>query len=128
MKRILLADDSAMARMFIRQCLEIAGLDDIDYVEVENGKEALDAIRNEPVDLVVTDLTMPVMDGTDFMKRKAASPKLTDLPVIVITSANNPAKEKELISLGALAVLKKPVTPALICKVLEELAQKKGAW
>ena len=43
MKRIIIADDSATARMFIRRCLEIIGLGDVEYVEVEHGKEALAA-------------------------------------------------------------------------------------
>jgi len=104
--------------MFIKQCLEIAGFTEAEFVEVSDGKAALEAVRSGGADLIVTDLTMPVMDGTEFMRRKAASPKLTDTPVVVITSANNPAKEKELMDLGALAVLNKPVTPAKLAEVL----------
>ncbi len=126
MKRIILADDSCTARMFIRQCLEIAGFTGAEFVEVADGKAALEAIRSGGADLVVTDLTMPVMDGTEFMKRKAASPRLTDTPVVVITSANNPAKEKELMELGALAVLKKPVTPAILAEVLGPVFTEEG--
>ena len=62
MKRIVIADDSATARMFIRRCLEIVGCGENAFIEVENGKEALDCMKKEPADIVVADLNMPVMD------------------------------------------------------------------
>lgn len=61
--RIAIVDDSGTARMFIRRCLEIAGFHEAEIIEAENGRDALEAIRLHPVDLLLTDLTMPVMDG-----------------------------------------------------------------
>lgn len=119
MKRIAIVDDSETARMFIRRCLEIIGLAEATIVEAEHGKDALEKIKDEPVDLLLTDLTMPVMDGETLLKWVKASPKLCDIPVIVISSAGNPAKEAELLKLGAVAVLAKPVSPAKLNVVLE---------
>jgi len=120
MKRIIIADDSATARMFIRRCLEIIGLSDAEYVEVENGKEALAAAKEKMPDILLTDLNMPVMDGETLLKWVKASPKLCELPVIVITSAGNPAKEAQLLKLGARQVINKPVSPPVMLKALQD--------
>lgn len=119
MKRIVIADDSATARMFIKRCLDIIGLGDAEIVEAEHGKEALAAAKAKPTDLLLTDLNMPVMDGETLLKWVKASPKLCEMPVVVITSAGNPAKEKELLKLGALKVLNKPVAPPMLMDALE---------
>lgn len=121
MKRIVIADDSQTARMFIRRCLEIIGLRDALFIEAENGRDALQKAKEAPTDLLVSDLNMPVMDGATLIKWVKTSPKLSGLPVLIITSAGNPAKEKELLELGAFAVLNKPVAPAPLLKVLAPL-------
>lgn len=123
MKRIVIADDSATARMVIRRCLEIIGLGDAVMVEVPNGREALARLKEEPADLLVTDLNMPIMDGETLLKWVKGSPKLTTVPVVVITSAGNPAKSALLTELGAFAVLDKPISPATLLKQLGSLIQ-----
>ncbi len=120
MKRIIVADDSATARMFIKRCLQIIGLGDAEIIEAEHGKEALTAAKAQPVDLLLTDLNMPVMDGETLVKWVKASPKLCELPVIVITSAGNPAKEAQLLALGAYRVLNKPVSPPIMMDALAD--------
>ncbi len=121
MNRIVIADDSATARMFIKRCLEIIGLADAEMLEAENGREALTLVKEKPTDLLLTDLNMPVMDGATLLKWIKGSPKLIDLPVLVITSAGNSAKEAELCSLGAFGVLNKPVSPAVLMEALKPL-------
>ena len=120
MKRIIIADDSTTARMFIKRCLQIIGLGDVEMIEAEHGKEALAAAKAQDVDLLLTDLNMPVMDGETLIKWVKASPKLGDLPVIVITSAGNPAKEAQLLELGAHRVLNKPVSPPMMMDALAD--------
>ena len=124
--RIAIVDDSGTARMFIRRCLEIAGFQGAEIIEAENGKDALEKIRSAPVDLLLTDLTMPVMDGTTLLKWIKANPKLSALPVLVISSAGNPAKEIELKGLGAMGVLDKPVSPAKLNMLLRDFLEKGG--
>lgn len=124
MKRIIIADDSATARMFIKRCLEIIGLDDAEIVEVEHGKDALAAAKEKPTDLLLTDLNMPVMDGETLVKWVKSSPKLCTMPIIVITSAGNPAKEARLKELGAYRVINKPVSPPVIMEALEQFLEE----
>jgi two-component system chemotaxis response regulator CheY len=120
MKRIIIADDSATARMFIKRCLQIIGLGDAEFVEAEDGKQALEAAKEQPADLLLTDLNMPVMDGQTLVKWVKASPKLCNMPIVVITSAGNPAKEAQLLELGAYRVLNKPVSPPMMMAALAE--------
>jgi two-component system chemotaxis response regulator CheY len=120
-KRVVIADDSQTARMFIRRCLEIIGLADAHFVEVENGREALARVKEAETDLLVTDLNMPVLDGEMLLKWIKGSPKLCHLPVLVITSAVNAARESELLNLGACGVLRKPVSPAALSQKLNAL-------
>lgn len=121
MNRIVLADDSKTALMFIRRCLEIIGLQNAVFIETANGKEALAKLKEEPADLLVTDLNMPEMDGATLLKRVKANPRINTIPVLVITSASNPAKAAELKGLGAYAVLDKPVNPGVLLNVLGPL-------
>ena len=124
MKRIVIADDSGTARMFTRRCFEIAGFREAEFAEAENGLEALFKLREKSTDLLVTDLTMPKMDGTELLKRVKTSPDLAAIPVLVISSAGNPAKEKELLEIGAVAIIAKPVSPAKLMPVLETLKRQ----
>ena len=130
MNRIIIADDSATARMVIKRCLQIAGLPDAEYLEAAHGQEVLDLLKDGPVDLLVTDLTMPVMDGTELLRIVKQDDKLQDMEVLVISSAKNDAKEKELLEMGAFAVLPKPVSPAMLTQTLGPLLPQSGgaAW
>ncbi len=124
--RIAIVDDSATARMVIRKCLEIIGFQAAEIVEAENGKDALTKIKEKPVDLVLTDLTMPVMDGTTLLKWIKSSPALCEIPVLVISSAGNPAKERELKELGAVGVLAKPPSPPKLNELLSTFLEEGG--
>ncbi len=123
---ILIADDSATARMFIKQCLEISVDEDIEFLEAQNGQEALQLLKNAGADILVTDLNMPVLDGRELIRRVSASPKLHGLPIMVITSSGNEARKKELLEMGAYVVLRKPVNPMKIAEGLETLMAVKG--
>lgn len=120
-ENIIIADDSATARLIVKRCLEIAGLSGANFLEAADGVEALNLAKEQPVDLLVTDLNMPNMDGRALLKRVKASPKLHDLPVIVISSASNEAIAKVLIAEGALTVVNKPISPGDVVQALENL-------
>lgn len=119
--RILIADDSSTARMFIRRCLEIIGFRDACFLEVANGIEALVAVKEQPCTFVVTDLTMPQMDGAELLRTIRSDPAIAAVPVIVITSSGNPATVSALLHSGAVAVLPKPITPARLAAACQAL-------
>ena len=111
---ILVVDDSGTARMIIKQCLAIIGLKDKKYLEASNGRDALEVLKQSSVDLVVTDLNMPVMDGEALLLEIKGADVWRKIPVIVITSTSNDVREKALREVGAEAVISKPVNPAVL--------------
>lgn len=125
-KRVVIADDSALARMFLRRCLEIAGLNDAEFLEAANGAEALTILKENPSDLLVTDLTMPEVDGLGLMRSIVASPRLFGTPVLVVTSAGNESQREELLNLGAKRILTKPINPQVVSDALEEIFPELG--
>ncbi|MDR1477684.1 MAG: response regulator [Planctomycetaceae bacterium] len=125
-KNIVIADDSALARMFIRRCLEIAGLGDASFFEASDGSEAILRMKEVRADLLVTDLTMPNMNGIELMRKISASPRLSGTPVLVVTSAGNLEQRKELMELGVTRILSKPVSPQLLIEAIQEVNEKLG--
>jgi two-component system, chemotaxis family, chemotaxis protein CheY len=116
--KILVVDDSGTARMFVIRCLQISRVfDSVEFLEAGNGVEALKVLQDHQVRMVFTDLTMPEMDGESLFKRIKANPKLNEIPVVVISSIGNPAKDRQLLERGAQAVIKKPVSPAKLAEV-----------
>jgi len=124
LKNIVIADDSALARMFIRRCLEIAGLGDANFFEASDGSEAIVKMKEVKADLLVTDLTMPNMNGIELMRRISSSPRLSGTPVLVVTSAGNEEQRKELMSLGATRILSKPISPPLLVEAINTIMKK----
>jgi len=120
-KKIVIADDSALARMFIRRCLEIAGLGDSEFFEAGDGAEALQRLKEVNADMLVTDLTMPNMNGIELLTRIAASPRLFGLPILVVTSAGNEEQRKQLYELGATQILSKPLSPPMLVEAVNEV-------
>jgi len=128
MNKIIIVDDSTTARMVVRRCLEIVGFGDATFLEAANGKEALTILKQESVDLVVTDLNMPVMDGETLLKWVKGGPKTHDIPVVMISSAGNVAKEKQVLDMGAHAVLGKPVSPEILRESIGDLMESTEQW
>ncbi len=126
MKNIVIADDSALARMFIRRCLEIAGLGDANFFEASDGNEAIQKMKEVTADLLVTDLTMPNMNGIELMRRISVSPRLSGTPVLVVTSAGNEEQRKELLALGVTRILSKPISPPMLVEAINAIVEKES--
>lgn len=124
MLKVLVVDDSAIARMMISKCIEMTTDGVIELVDANNGVEAIGLIKKDRPHLVISDLNMPVMDGTALLRRIKASPKWCELPVIIITSAGNRQRESELKEQGAELVLNKPISPPDISIALDSLKCK----
>lgn len=126
MSRILVVDDSGIARKFVIRTLDMSGLEDAEFLEAGDGLEALKALESGPADLIVSDLNMPNMDGEQFLVKLKESPGLKEIPVLLITSAANEALRAQLVGQGAFDVLNKPVSPADLHPVLQKLSLVEG--
>jgi two-component system, chemotaxis family, chemotaxis protein CheY len=113
-QKVLIVDDSSTSRMITKRCLEIAGFRGIEFCEAEDGLKALAFLRKQRVDLVLSDLKMPKMDGTTFIRKLKLDDATRDLPVIVISSMGNDVTEKQLENEGVAGIIRKPVSPEKI--------------
>lgn len=118
--KIMIVDDSATSRMIIKRCFQMAGYQESTYIEAEDGLKAMSNLNRNDVDLVVTDLNMPKMDGTTFIKKLRLMEKTKTLPVLVISSMGNELMETELANKGVIGILRKPMTPEKVIELLGE--------
>lgn len=101
---ILVVDDSMTTRSLERSLLEAHGF----HVRLAvDGVEALETLRRQPVDLVITDLMMPRMDGFQLLEQIRKDPALAQLPVIIVSSVENRADQERGLALGADAYIAK---------------------
>jgi CheY-like chemotaxis protein len=99
--------------MIIQRCIEMSGSKAGAFLFAENGLDALGVLKKEPgIDLVVTDLNMPKMDGRAFARIVKDDPAFAGIRLVVVSSIADGDAEAELKGLGVLAVVKKPVSPA----------------
>lgn len=116
---ILIVDDSETSRMIIKKCLMMTGHEGAHFSEAEDGIMALTILSENTIDLVVTDLNMPRMDGVTLVKKLRKSEKMASLPVLVISSLGNDVLEAELVSLGVKGIIRKPLTPNKISEIFQ---------
>jgi two-component system chemotaxis response regulator CheY len=120
---VLIVDDSPAMRSFVKRVLEMSGFDMSTCHEAGNGKEALDLLENEWVDIVLTDINMPVMNGHEFVEKMAASEAFHSIPVIVVSTDRTDDRVREMIALGAKGYVKKPFQPEELRQELEKVLE-----
>lgn len=105
---ILIADDDSVMRRLLEHYLQHAG-----YVVLSaiNGAEALERVRAERVDVVITDLHMPIADGIDVCEFMRDTSPTSRVPVIMISSPGERLTRQEVAGLGVFAWLIKPLSP-----------------
>lgn len=112
--KILLVDDSEFIRIAGKQMLE----PQYEVFAVTNGQEALEFLRDNPMDLILLDINMPVMDGVETLRQLRLQNLLGQIPVIVLTGNTQSELEEACLRLGARDFIQKPFNlPALLCRV-----------
>lgn len=109
--RLLVVDDNKVNRLLLTRSLELQGH---AVKSADNGRVALEMLREEPYDLALLDIEMPEKDGFEVLAELAADRKLRDLPVIVTSSLEGVENIVRCIELGAEDYLNKPVNPTLL--------------
>ena len=119
MKTILIVDDTKLARSFISKRLEPYA-DEFNVLTAENGKEALELAQTVKIDLVITDIEMPVMDGFELLAN--LNNKFPQVPVFVMTAKGSPEIEERIDAMGSLKYFEKPMDlEALVAAIREKL-------
>ena len=113
-KTVLIVDDSGTMRKIVTRCLRQAGLDFGEILEAGDGREALQVLEGNKVDIILSDINMPNMTGLEFLKEKATIDAIKDIPVVMISTETGSDIIEEAMSLGAAGSIKKPFTPDMI--------------
>jgi two-component system chemotaxis response regulator CheY len=109
--RVLIVDDSSVMRTIVERALRSAGLELSEVLEATNGAEGLIAAEKGGLDLILSDINMPVMDGLEFLRNLRTIGVAKGVPVVMISTEGNEAHVVEALSLGARGYLRKPFTP-----------------
>ena len=107
---VLIVDDSAAIRKILQRVLRQAEVPVGTVYEAGDGVEALEALKNQTVGLVLSDINMPNMDGLEFLTKVRAEPAWRDLPVLMISTEGAQAKVLEAVERGASGYVRKPFT------------------
>lgn len=108
--RVLIVDDSSVMRKIVERALRQAGLELDPLHEAANGIEGLELLKAEKVDLIVSDINMPSMDGLEFLRRLRAEGLAVDVPVVMITTESSEEHVRQAIQAGAQGYIRKPFT------------------
>jgi two-component system chemotaxis response regulator CheY len=117
-KRILTVDDSKTMRDMVNFTLSGAGF---DVLEAEDGVAALSVLDGEKVDLVITDINMPNMDGITLVKELRARSGFSSTPILILTTEGSDAKKSEGRSAGATGWIVKPFEPEKLLQVVNKV-------
>ena len=109
--RTLIVDDSAVMRKIVERALRQAGVSVGEVIEAANGSQALDVLRAQKIDLVLSDINMPVMDGLEFIRHLQTVENARGVPVLMITSEASESRVAEAVACGARGYIRKPFTP-----------------
>lgn len=115
-KRILTVDDSAVVRKILYKTLSEAGY---DIVEAIDGIDAIDQMVHERIDMVITDLNMPNMDGVTLIKNVRKQPGYRFLPIVMLTTESQQQVKEEGKRAGASGWIVKPFRPEQLVGVVK---------
>lgn len=127
MYNILIVDDSRTIRAVIEKTLHMAGIPVAKVWQAANGREALDVLQSEWIDIVFADINMPVMNGMEMVNRMAADGLLESVPVVIVSTEGSRERIEELRSRGVRAYLRKPFTPEALKSVVDEILENQSA-
>ena len=120
---VLVVDDSQTARAIILKTLRLTGLDWGELYEAANGREALAKLADHWIDLILTDIHMPEMNGLELIEQLNEDGVLGTTPVIVMSTDGNRDQIDMLRQKGVRAYLRKPFTPEDACVTIQTVMQ-----
>ena len=118
---VLIVDDSLPMRAVVKKTIKASGFEVGKFFDAGNGKEALEILRKEWLDLVVTDYNMPDMNGLELLGTMKADEILKTIPVVVVTTEGSQQRVKEFMDGGAADYVRKPFTPEEIRNKLSRI-------
>jgi len=108
--RTLIVDDSSVMRKIVERALRQAGLDPMVVHEAGSGVEGLEVLKSRQVDLILSDINMPSMDGLEFLRQLREQNLAPGVPVVMITTESSEEHVRQAILAGAQGYIRKPFT------------------
>lgn len=118
---VLIVDDSPVMRSFIRRIMTLSGFEVREYFEASNGQEALTQLGQHRVDVILTDINMPTMNGEELLRRLGADGILKSVPTLVISTDATNDRILRMMALGAEGYMTKPFSPESLREELERV-------
>jgi two-component system chemotaxis response regulator CheY len=118
--KVLVVDDSSVIRKVVIRALSQTGIAMDEVKQAGDGNEALGVLRAGKIDLVLSDINMPGMDGIQMLAAMQEEPTLKGIPVIMITTEGSQSKVMDAAKLGAKGLVRKPFVPEQIKQKIVE--------
>jgi two-component system chemotaxis response regulator CheY len=109
--RVLIVDDSSVMRKIVDRSLRQAGLQITEVYEAGNGAEALTRLGEHNVDLILSDINMPTMDGLELVRQLQTVESVKGVPIVMITTEAGESHVVQALSNGARGYIRKPFSP-----------------
>jgi two-component system chemotaxis response regulator CheY len=119
--KILIVDDDKTTRKLLGLYLKSKGF---DVLHAENGLDGLEKLGSESVNMVISDLNMPYMDGIEFVKAVRADAQQSHLPILMITTEQDTEERERAVSAGVNGYLTKPVTAEVVMQNIRQILKK----
>jgi two-component system, chemotaxis family, chemotaxis protein CheY len=120
---VLIVDDSSVMRKIVERSLRQAGLQIKEVFEASNGVEALARMQQTHVDLILSDINMPTMDGLEFVRQLQVVENAKGVPIVMITTEGGEAHVVQALSCGAQGYIRKPFSSDQIKERITPLLQ-----
>ncbi len=118
---VLIVDDSTAMRSVIRKVIQLSGFRMDHCYEADNGNQALEVLSEAWVDVILSDIHMPEMDGFELLKEVGQNEVFRNIPVIMISTEGSQERVQEAYALGARGFIKKPFLPEELKRMLHEV-------
>jgi len=125
---ILIVDDSQVVRGMIAKTLSLAGVPINEIHQAANGREALQILKDHWIDLVLSDINMPVVDGLEMIAQMKRDEVLKTIPIIVVSTEGSTTRMEQLKAQGIHAYIRKPFTPEQIRTVVDKVIGASDGW
>ena len=118
---VMIVDDSRSMRAFVRRVMDLSGFEVESCLNAGNGAEALALLKENQVDIILTDINMPEMNGEDFVRQLEQQDKLRSIPVVVVSTDATENRIRRMLDLGAKGYVVKPFSPEVLRNELERV-------
>ena len=106
----LIVDDSSVMRKIVERSLRQAGVESLVVLEAGSGVEGLEVLKSKRVELILSDINMPAMDGLEFVRQLRKQQLAEGVPIVMITTESSEEHVKQAIEAGAIGYIRKPFT------------------